>query len=136
VYVLPNTGVGLSLPATWQVVDLTSNPEKALEAATRSPELIAQLNPVVVQLREAGSRFFAFDPTTPLGNFQPPQFPALAYVIRSDPAPADLDAFVAGLAPEPPGRELVDLRRMTGAVGNNLSGEYGRPAFDPISRLR
>ena len=113
-----DTGVGISLPPAWRVVAITTDFEPALRSATPDSEVQAQLRPVLAQLRDGGVRFFAFDPTTPVGSYQPRQFPALAYASRRAPPPQSLDAFFAGLPPEPAGRVVIDSRHVTGAVGD------------------
>jgi hypothetical protein len=118
VYQSTEASIGIALPPAWKVVTLTSDLDAALRAATTDSELQAQLRPVLVQLRDGGVRFFAFDPTTPVGNLQPRQFPALAYVTRRAPPPSSLDAFFAALPPEPAGRVLLDSKHASGAVGD------------------
>lgn len=118
VYQLPQTLVAISLPPAWRVVELNDRAEDTLGKATTDSTLAEQLRPIVVQLRGGGVKFFAFDPTTPVGNFAPRQFPALAFVARTAPAPSNVDAFFAGLPAEPRGREVIDVRHLAGPIGD------------------
>lgn len=113
-----DAALGLTLPPSWKIVPLTPDYENVLRSSTSDPELQAQLQPVLQQLRGAGVKFFAFDPSTPVGNFRPRQFPALAYASRTITTVATLDAFFAGLPPEPTGRVVIDEKHLRGAVGD------------------
>jgi hypothetical protein len=117
-YESADAALGIALPPSWKVVPLTPEFEPALRSSAPDPELQGQLRPVLAQLRTSGVKFFAFDPSTPIGDARPRPFPALAFASRTPSTAASVDAFFAGLPPELTGRAVIDQKHVTGAAGD------------------
>jgi hypothetical protein len=119
VHTLLKARVAIALPDTWIVVEI-QRPNSPTFPPTQSPALVSQLTPVLTDLTQREARLFAYDPSTPIEPVQPPPFPAMLYLNAASSTQLNLDEVAKKLPTEPPGRTVIDSRRLDGAAGNRL----------------